>query len=255
MNLILKAQTSSFLLTDVGVIIADSQGSDFSDSAGVGPEIRKALGQSAPLRVLVTAGDVVVNDGSSDLSAANGLLYLNKQWFQAGQDSLIDLSQVSGIITDTQHGDRGGGSLHPAATTGVNGFMSAADKAKMDNLVGLSPSVVTGTGELTTSATTYTALSTPMSVTPGAGTYLCRFSTSMGNSKNANQTLVSLFGNGVQVTESQRRMIGQAGNYGGVCCEALITVADGQAIDVRWMVDSGSVGSMQNRTLVVQRLV
>jgi len=143
----------------------------------------------------------------------------------------------------------------PVAVAGVsNGYLSSADKTKLDTFVGVSPSVVTGTGELTTSATTYTALSTPMSVTPGAGTYLCRFSTSMGNSKNANQTLVSLFGNGVQATESQRRMAGQANNYSGICCEALITVGAGQAIDDRWYADSGSVGSMQNRTLVVQRV-
>lgn len=38
-------------------------------------------------------------------------------------------------INDTQHGNRGGGSLHAAATTGTAGFMSAADKQKLDALV------------------------------------------------------------------------------------------------------------------------
>jgi len=37
-------------------------------------------------------------------------------------------------IDDTQHGNRGGGSLHAAATPSVNGFMSASDKTKLDSL-------------------------------------------------------------------------------------------------------------------------
>lgn len=39
---------------------------------------------------------------------------------------------ISGTITDTQHGSRGGGTLHPAATTSVAGFESAADKTNLD---------------------------------------------------------------------------------------------------------------------------
>ena len=35
---------------------------------------------------------------------------------------------------DTAHGSRGGAALHAAATTGVNGFMSAADKTKLDGV-------------------------------------------------------------------------------------------------------------------------
>lgn len=35
-------------------------------------------------------------------------------------------------INDTVHGNRGGGSLHAAATSGTDGFMPAADKAKID---------------------------------------------------------------------------------------------------------------------------
>jgi len=38
-------------------------------------------------------------------------------------------------LDDTLHGTRGGGTQHAAATTSVAGFMSAADKAKLDSLV------------------------------------------------------------------------------------------------------------------------
>lgn len=41
-----------------------------------------------------------------------------------------------GAITDSQHGTRSGGTLHPVATSSVAGFMSAADKSKSDNFLG-----------------------------------------------------------------------------------------------------------------------
>ena len=41
-----------------------------------------------------------------------------------------------GVITEAQHGDQplGDGATHAAATGAVNGFMSAADKAKLDGV-------------------------------------------------------------------------------------------------------------------------
>lgn len=50
------------------------------------------------------------------------------------QGSLIypDFVSISGTISDTQHGSRGGGTLHANATTSVAGFESAADKTNLD---------------------------------------------------------------------------------------------------------------------------
>lgn len=42
--------------------------------------------------------------------------------------------QVGVLATDAQHGVRGGGTQHAAATGSVNGFMSAADKTKLDTV-------------------------------------------------------------------------------------------------------------------------
>ena len=39
-----------------------------------------------------------------------------------------------GVISDSNHGNRGGGTLHATATTSVAGFMSAVDKTKLDNV-------------------------------------------------------------------------------------------------------------------------
>jgi hypothetical protein len=42
--------------------------------------------------------------------------------------------QVGVLATDSQHGDRGGAALHAVATGSVAGFMSAADKTKLDTI-------------------------------------------------------------------------------------------------------------------------
>ena len=49
----------------------------------------------------------------------------------------LDLTNATGSLAaarfnDTSHGTRGGGNLHPAVTTTVNGFMIAADKVKLN---------------------------------------------------------------------------------------------------------------------------
>jgi len=41
---------------------------------------------------------------------------------------------IGSEISDAEHGDRGGGSLHALATASVAGFMSSADKANLDSL-------------------------------------------------------------------------------------------------------------------------
>jgi len=58
-----------------------------------------------------------------------------------GAIAVADLVERSGTtlvgiasIDGTQHGNQAGGALHAAATIGVNGFMSAADKTKLDTL-------------------------------------------------------------------------------------------------------------------------
>ena len=54
------------------------------------------------------------------------------------------MADVSILISDVSHGNRGGGSLHQVATTNGAGFMSAADKTKLDGLGGGG----TGTGDV-----------------------------------------------------------------------------------------------------------
>lgn len=52
----------------------------------------------------------------------------------SGGGDALSLGSIAGTLTDTQHGNRGGGTLHSAATASTAGFMSAADKAKLDGI-------------------------------------------------------------------------------------------------------------------------
>ena len=81
--------------------------------------------------------------------SANGLLQSNG----AGANP----SWISSI-SDTQHGNRGGGSLHSVATTSVAGFMSATDKTNLDQLMAEVNLVSTGstTGAVTANIGTFT---------------------------------------------------------------------------------------------------
>lgn len=52
----------------------------------------------------------------------------------SGGSDALSLGSIAGNISDTQHGNRGGGTLHSAATTSTAGFMSASDKSKLDGI-------------------------------------------------------------------------------------------------------------------------
>lgn len=77
--------------------------------------------------------------------------------------------QVGILATDAQHGNRGGGAIHSAATTSVAGFMSAVDKTKLDTVQGGTDTLSSGT--VTISTATITANSRIMITMkdPGAG--------------------------------------------------------------------------------------
>jgi len=152
MYLMLKSSTTDFFFRDAGVLI-QAAGSVFPD-----PTIIQTLSKSSDLRARVQAGTVIVNNGA-DLSVADGLKYLEQLWLMSGNDTAPQFTQVEGSISDLQHGSRGAGTLHPAATAVAPGFMSAADKAKLDgvfpkahNNISLSFGSSTGAGVTQTGA-------------------------------------------------------------------------------------------------------
>lgn len=77
--------------------------------------------------------DVVVNMQNGELKVG---IFNGKSVVYASFGSF------TGAITDAQHGTRSGGLLHALATSVLNGFMSGADKAKLDNFKGDTSSAV-----------------------------------------------------------------------------------------------------------------
>lgn len=46
----------------------------------------------------------------------------------------LNFTRLAGELTDSQHGDRGGGSLHAVATDSVDGFMAASEHEKLRDI-------------------------------------------------------------------------------------------------------------------------
>ena len=111
------------------------------DSAGNGaPEVLSPAQARSILNVAdgasANATDAALRDrathtGTQPASTITGLAAI------ATSGSASDLGAgtlPAARFNDTAHGNRAGGALHAAATTSVNGFMSAADKTKLDGV-------------------------------------------------------------------------------------------------------------------------
>lgn len=80
---------------------------------------------------------------SRSLTAGNGMvgggtLASNQSFDIVTEDNSIVVNADSirvGVVNDTQHGTRGGGTLHAVATAATAGFMSATDKQRMDDFI------------------------------------------------------------------------------------------------------------------------
>lgn len=96
----------------------------------------------------LTAGDGLT--GGGDLSvdrtfnvvAGDGTIIANANDIVVGT---VPFTQISGTLSDTQHGSRAGGSLHALAVPlGAAGFLSGADKDKLDNIAAGASATWTG---------------------------------------------------------------------------------------------------------------
>jgi hypothetical protein len=124
----------------------------FKDITGTDQPLIGGGGGGVPPTRQVIAGDGLV--GGGDLSAdrtfdvvanADGSIIVN-----------ADDIQVGVLATDAQHGNRGGGTQHAVATTLAAGFMSSADKTKLDGITtGASTSILLfGASSVTATTTT-----------------------------------------------------------------------------------------------------
>lgn len=100
------------------------------------------IGGGTLLQLNTAISDADVANAARTITAGNGLtgggdLTADRTIAVAAADTSITINADSiqvGVISDTNHGTRGGGTLHAVATTSVAGFESAADKTKLDGI-------------------------------------------------------------------------------------------------------------------------
>jgi phage-related tail fiber protein len=120
----------------------------------------------------------------------------------------------------------------------------------------LTSSEATAASSATTSSSS-DVLMTSMTLTPGAGNYLALFSGSLSHSA-LQDTYMSFYVNGVQVTASERRFsvvdIKQQGMICPVSMQAILaSVSAGQAIEVKWKT-TGATATVYKRALTLIKI-
>ena len=100
-----------------------------------------------------------------------------------------------------------------------------------------------------------TDVATGLSITPGAGTYLVWFSSSVEGSADA-VIRVSIYAGTNRIGASERRFRSEGSIVGTpvpIATQATVTVGASEAITVQWQT-SATTASMHERTLTVLRL-
>jgi parallel beta-helix repeat protein len=140
--------TSPVYIQDLDVTVPASGSVELTDSSFV-YEIR----ESKDLLSQIQVGNIIINDdgdvlsqleSEASLSPAGENLTAKDSNLLNGQDgdfyrnasNLNSGTLPAARFNDTSHGNRVGGSLHALATGAIAGFMSAADKLKLDALSG-----------------------------------------------------------------------------------------------------------------------
>ena len=115
----------------------------------------------------------------------------------------------------------------------------------------------TATTDTSTTSTTYVVINN-MTLIPGAGTYKATFSSSGDVTGTNNTGNYAIFNNGTIVQNSERNLRKGGGPTNNmdfaVYTQAVITVSDGQAIDVRWLAPSGKTFTVHERSLILIKL-
>ncbi len=137
-------------------------------------------------------------------------------------ESKLSLNNIGGAIDDAKHGARGGGNLHAIATTSTNGFMSSADKNKLDG--------ISGTGAASPIASSATSGTVKIDVTqPDPVVYTKTTSDSLLDAKEPKFNILptSKGGTGLDATPAANKLLlGTGSGY------ELVTLTQGSNITI-----------------------
>lgn len=181
--------------------------------------------------------------------AVNDTIALNAE-LTVGTGTLVVPADGVSIVIMSVEGQRGptgpaGGPTGPTGETGTTG--PTGDAASV------STTIVTATSSTSTTSATHATIS-GMSITPGAGTYLCIFTGTVDNNNGLFGTTTSafqIFGNGVASGVEMQIATSFAG-VSVVTVQAEVTVAAAQAIDARFRrVSGGTTVTVTNRAFSV----
>ena len=176
-------------------------------------------------------GNVLTNIGSSEI----------KSEIITGQTTVTGVSGDFVLISDTSD----------------TGNLKKVDAVDFLGGGTISSNIATATAVATTTSTTYVVI-TGMTITPGAGTYLAMFSSS-GHGTAANQQMMyAIFDDGVIISHTERELdFDSSGTVAALRftmhTQDIVTVADAEAIDVRFQISTGTF-TVNERSLVLIKL-
>jgi hypothetical protein len=162
------------------------------------------------------------------------------------EDSATGFSKANALV----------GSL-PVVVAGVsNGFMTSADKTKLDGIASAAtdnPSQIVSATADTTTVLAADTLMNLMTLTPVAGTYLVWFEGDIEHTAGGNTINTSIYSGGVASAGSER--LWRRGNQ-NICqsfaCMARVVVNGAQAIEGRWRTSSNTA-TCHRRQLLIQK--
>jgi hypothetical protein len=151
------------------------------------------------------------------------------------------------------HGNQTVATLHAVATTSVNGFMSAADKTKLDGMPAGDAPIAESSTPTTTTSTSDVQMS-GMSITLGNGTYLVWFSGDVDNSATQVSVNCSIWKDAAKIAASERTyVVPRFGGSASFCSMAKVVSVLSSVVRGYWST-SGGTATNNRRQLMALRV-
>ena len=115
--------------------------------------------------------------------------------------------------------------------------------------------IASATGTTTTTSGTYVLVNS-MTLTPDAGTYIVAFSSSYEVDSGNETVRAAIFAGGSIDADSEAiHDVAQADVSVPFSCHGKVTVNGSQAIEGRWQVTNGQTATMNDRNLIIKRVI